>query len=432
MRIVRNGFKYIIVFFTLFIMMTGWLVTAALIPRSLIKENVKESAEYLCEGELFGTVMEGVLGSKIDRYADSILLAIAYQYDSEQPLKSVMQSSYYYNERQNENENLLEAVTYDYKPNQQYLRYWHGSIGIVRPLLIFFNIQQIYIVNGIFLAVFTGGLLAELLKRKAYVPIVGMIAGLILTSSWFVPLSLEYTWTYLLMLLFSVFVIKFMDSGRENFLGIFFLAGGMVTNFMDFLTTETLTLTVPLLLVLWMKQKRKENLAFFDMLKMTFVSVAAWGVGYAGMWIMKWLTASVVLQENVMPYVLGHVTERLGVNSKSGVGKYAEVLWRNIRCLFPIEYGELGWLAGMVLFLMVCYVGYVYQKKKICKERVLVYATIGMIPYLRYLVLFNHSYLHYFFTYRAQLATFLAVAMILGEVVEWRWLIHADVGERKH
>ena len=35
--------------------------------------------------------------------------------------------------------------------------------------------------------------------------------------------------------------------------------------------------------------------------------------------------------------------------------------------------------------------------------------TAGLLPYLRYIVLSNHSYLHDFFTYRAQAASVLAL-----------------------
>ena len=153
MQAVKKGLNYFILFIIAVTALTGLLVLSAKIPQHAIKSNVRESAEYLCEGELFGMLADGVQGSKIDRYADSILLAIAYQYDDEHPLESVMRSSYYYTENQNENENLLDAVTNEYGPNQQYLRYWHGSIVIVRPLLCFWNIQEIYVLNGIVLAV---------------------------------------------------------------------------------------------------------------------------------------------------------------------------------------------------------------------------------------------------------------------------------------
>lgn len=124
MRAGLNVLKYIAVFIT--------TVAAALIPRDAIRNNMTESAEFLKDGELFGEKIKGVDGSKIDRYADSILLGIAYQYDSGHPLESVMKSAYYYTEYQNENVNLYDAVTGGYEANQQYMRYWHGSIAVVR------------------------------------------------------------------------------------------------------------------------------------------------------------------------------------------------------------------------------------------------------------------------------------------------------------
>lgn len=427
-----KGFKYTIVFFAATALLTSLLVCSARIPRSAIKENVQKSAEFLCEGELFGTVVEGVSGSKIDRYADSILLAIAYQYDSGQPLTSVMKSAYYYTNYQNENKNLLDAVLYDYEPNQQYLRYWHGSNAVVRPLLVFLDIRQIYVLNGILLAVLVVWLVMLLIKKKAYIPAVGIITGLVITASWFVPLSLEYTWTYLLMLLISITAVRLAFSKRWNGMGYCFLIAGMLTAYMDFLSTETLTLTVPLLLVLWIERNRCKEHSFSHAMSISGSAVMAWGSGYAGIWIMKWTIASVVLRENVMPYVSGHIAERLG--GDIGIGRWRYItgaLWRNIKCLFPAEYGELGWLAAIVLLAAVFYVGYVYRKKDICQNYIFLYMAVGMIPYIRYLVLHNHSYLHFFFTYRAQMAGVAAAVMILEEAVEWRSFIRGNVRKRK-
>lgn len=419
MRIVKIGLKYMILFAVTVALLTGALVCSALIPRAAIKENVRQSAEFLCEGELFDVAVEGVAGSKIDRYADSILLAIAYQYDSEQPLSSIMWSSYYYSKYQNENQNLLDAVIYDYEPNQQYLRYWHGSNVLVRSLLLFFNIQEIYLLNGFILAVLTTCLLVMLVKRRIYIPTIGIAAGMILTSSWFVPFSLEYTWTYFLMLVFSIIVVKWSFLGRWNWIVPAFMIVGMLTSYMDFLSTETLTLLVPLLLVVWIDINVSKNNLGYGTIKNVIKTVMAWCVGYAGMWGMKWMLASVVLKEKAMPYVTEHILERVSKTAGDGRWDYVKgALWRNVKCLFPMEYGELGWLVGMICLLGVCYIGYVYHKKGICRERIILYVAIGAVPYLRYIVLSNHSYLHYFFTYRAQLATVVACTMLLAEITD--------------
>lgn len=432
MRIIKGSLKYPAVFLMTVVLLTGLLTASASIPQSAIKKNVQESAEFLCEGELFGSVVPGADGSKIDRYADSVLLAIAYQYDEKEPLASVMWSSYYHTKYQNENENLLDAVTKDLEANQQYLRYWHGSNAFLRPLLLIFSVQQIYVLNSVVLAALTAWLFILLAKRKAWVPAVGMLIGLVLTTSWFVPLSLEYTWTYVLMLLMSIISLKLAFSDKWGHLGVCFLVVGMLTNYMDFLTTETLTLLVPLLLVVWVKMNQSKDHLFLDVAKNTGKWILAWGFGYIGMWLMKWGIASVVLRQNVMPYVSEHIAERTAGDVGLELWQYITgTIWRNVKCLFPFEYGEIGLLLGVILLLAVLYAGYIYHKKKICKENVLLYGAIGIIPFVRYLVLLNHSYLHYFFTYRAQLAAILAITMIFGEVVEWRWLLRADDGKRK-
>lgn len=425
MQTLRHALKYIVVFLLVVALLTALLVLSACIPKSAIQENTLESAQFLCEGELFGTVVDGVEGSKIDRYADSILLGIAWQYDSTDPLQSVMLSSYYHTKYQNENENLLDAVTENLAPNQQYLRYWHGSNVLVRLLLLVCSIEQIYLLNGIAMALLTAWLLEVLCRRKYYIPACGIGLALVLTASWFVHLSLEYTWTYLLMLAGSIAAVKLACTGKWQHMGIFFLLSGMLTNYLDFLTTETLTLLVPLLLVLWID---------LHVRRQTMRSVAAnagkaawtWLLGYGGMWLTKWILASLVLGKNVLPYVTGHIQQRVG-GEQSG---FAAIV-RNVRYLFPLEYGAVGMVVAIGLVLILIYVGYVYHKKQINKPWILLLFMIGTVPYIRYMVLSNHAYLHCFFTYRAQMATIVALVMIIGELIEWRWLTHGTARKAK-
>lgn len=427
MQTLRHALKYIVVFLLVVALLTALLVLSACIPQFAIRENMLESAQFLCEGELFGAVVDGVESSKIDRYADSILLGIAWQYDSTDPLQSVMLSSYYHTKSQNENENLLDAVTENLAPNQQYLRYWHGSNVLVRLLLIVCSIGQIYLLNGIAMAVLIIWLLAELCRRKYYIPACGIGLGLVLTASWFVPLSLEYTWTYLLMLAGSLAAVKLACVGKWQHMGVFFLLNGMLTNYLDFLTTETLTLLVPLLLVLWIDLNVRRQ-------AMRSVAVDAgraaltWLMGYGGMWVTKWILASLVLGENVLPYVTGHVRQRIG---SGGLQLMISAVVRNVKCLFPLEYGTVGMMAATGLLLALLYVGYVYHKDQINKSWILLLFVIGAVPYVRYLVLSNHAYLHCFFTYRAQMATVVAIVMILDELTEWRWLTYGTARKAK-
>lgn len=424
----RQTVTYIAIFLSAVILLTGVLVLSAEIPQSAIRENLLESAEFLCDGPLFGTVIEGVDSSRIDRYADAILLSIAWQYYSAQPLESVIWSAYYYSPFQNENQNLLDAVTYGYPANQQYLRYWHGSIAIVRPLLTVFSLDQIYLLNGIGMAALTLWLLLLLCRQGMFLPALGMVLGLVMTSSWFVPLSLEYTWTYLLMLAGSVVAVKQARAGKWRYFGVFFLMTGILTNYLDFLTTEILPLLVPLMLVLWIGCREND----FRPAAFAAKAILAWGCGYVGMWLTKWLLAAAVLRENVIPLVVGHVQERIGGDLGLPLWQYMTgAVLRNVKCLFPLEYGTAGILVAISLLLFGSYIGYVYQKKLVSWRKIALFAALGLVPYVRYLALHNHAWLHCFFTYRAQLATILAAVLILGELTDWRMLGHGNAGKRK-
>lgn len=401
------------------LLLTLSLVLTAMIPRDAIRENMLESAQFLANRPLFGTVLDGVEGSRIDRYADAILLGIAWQYDGEKPLESVMVSSYYHTDYQNENENLLEAVEAGKEANQQYLRYWHGAILLIRPLLTVFSLEQIYLLDGAVMLALTLWLLTLLWKRKATVPFLGISLGLVMTGAWFVPLSLEYTWTFLLMLVMTILAVKLAYGGKWQYMSLLFLLSGVLTGFLDFLTTETLPLLVPLLTALWFGLRDKDT-GF--MAGQAVKSTLAWGFGYVGMWLSKWVLAALVLGENVMPYVAEHITRRLGGDLGMTLPQYLlGALARNIRCLFPLEYGAAGILAALALVIFAVYVGYVYHKKQISWKRIGLYAFLGAIPYVRYLILHNHAWLHCFFTYRAQLATILATVIILSELTDWRW-----------
>ena len=78
-----------------------------------------------------------------------------------------------------------------------------------------------------------------------------------------------------------------------------------------------------------------------------------WGFGYVGMWVMKWVMASLILGENVMPYVTEHIGERLygdiGVRQLTYI---CGAVTRNIGCLFPLEYGEIGVLFCFFWFFL--------------------------------------------------------------------------------
>ena len=421
--------KCIITFVIALTLFMAALFLCAQIPKSALRENYGKSADVLCEKPVFFDIIDGVVGSRIDRYADSILLNISYHYDGS--LESVMKSAYYHQETQNENENLRDAVKDDLSANQQYMRYWHGSSVFVRLFHLFGDIRLMYVVNGILLAIGIALLMVLLIKKHHMGIGVSLILALVMGSVWFTPFCLEYIWTVLIAVYMSVFVLWKSEGflfgksktalGRGKFSrsetggtakGFYpvFLVSGMLAAYLDFLTTETLTLLLPLMLLIAVEKRD-------DMIRRNIFRGCAWAAGYVLTWLAKWMIAAIVLHENTLPYVLENVGERIGGDLGLSLPEYlGGAIWRNIKCLFPFEYGVVGIFVLVALVIFVSYWIFVYRKPGADRKYIIIMLILSAVPLLRFLVLHNHSYLHHFFTYRALIASVAGLGLIVCEL----------------
>ena len=406
-------------------LLAGLLLASACIPQSRIQKHMEESADILCEHDRIWYMIPGVESSQNHLYADAITANIAYHLSDGNPLESVMWAGYYY-QGGDVNTSLRTAVQNHLEAETQYLRYWHGSAAVVRLLHIFLNIKQIYWMHAAVILGLLAFLLVMLMRNRMYAEAAAFIFSMIMVSIWFVPFCLEYTWTFLCMLIASIIGIRLVMKGQSDRLGLLFLITGVVTVYLDFLSTETLTLVVPLLLILRVMEKQKGNTADINPWFLTLKSSVLWIIGYVGMWVSKWLLASMVLHENVMPYVESHIGDRIGGVNPAGslAGYIAGSILRNVKCLLPFDYGMIG--AIILLVMIVAFIvlpivlDKVTLKNEINKGIIVLYFFIGGIPLLRFALLRNHSWYHRSFTFRALAGTLLAVSFIITEIMEWK------------
>ena len=416
----KQAIRYVISFIAVLCILFVLLLAAAFVPRDKVQSNYEESAEFMTERPTSFYFRTYVHGSKLDYYADCITLSIGYNLDSKEPLTSSMWCSYYGANSNMMNEYFRESVVDGTEPNQEYLRYWHGSAAMMRILHLFFNIRQIYILHVVLMIVLAVLLLIILFRYGFKAEAAAFVFAMVVVGVWYVPLCLEYTYSFLCMLVASILGLKLALKKKYSWIGPFFLITGMVTVYFDFLTTETLSLLIPLLFFFCVSKKLGKEKGL-----LAAKSCVAWLIGYLGMWAMKWVLASVILGIDVMPYVTGHIAERLGgkvVGYYMTGNFYLDTLLMNIQRLFPYEYGLYGaalvMVFAVVVFVVPAAIGSLSVRREISSFNILLYACIGLIPYVRYLVLHNHSYVHYFFTYRAQAATVIAICIIFFELFE--------------
>ena len=426
-RVINAAAKLFMIYLAVVCAFLCFLILSAFIPKAMISENMKKSAEKLCERNQFFYVVEGSEKSRIDRYADSILMSIAFHFDGDHPLESVVTDYYYYNEEKAENENLLDAVKYDRGANKQYLRYWHGSAAVVRFLHIIMSVNIIYMLNAVVLVALFGFLVIFYVENELIEAAVALAAGLASVSAWYVPFSLEYTWVFFIMLVTSAICSILILKGNEKHLAAVFLITGMTTAYLDFLTAETITLTVPLLLSAHIMFKEREfsnrGSRTGEVIRTGGANALLWLAGYIGMWFTKWALAALVIGENVMPYIKEPIEERLGDVSTIGFWQLIRmILIRNVSCMLPDKNGGVSLI---FLIIAVSYFMCVYRRKYINREKVRLYTALALVPYIRFLILKNHSFLHFFFTYRAQIVTVMAIVLIAYETIDYE-LIGAD------
>ena len=434
----------------------GLLAAISLIPQSAIKDNVSKSADELLELQLFDHVTDNVFPSRQDNYADAILVNIIYNIDSHNLLRSLASMPYYNPEDEAVNtslKNTVDLVTLPFTEYGQlsdgyidYSRYWHGSQVLLRPLLTVLPLSTIRLLLGMIvialnlafiIAMMIGGDRDPLSKKSLASVISGESLaaicygiGLIIISIWMCACCIEYVTTFLVVSVQLLTLYKYRGKLDATKLYSILCAGGIVTAFVDFLTTETITLTLPMLFYFIMIEaaggRDAKGIELGDKKNWwTLVTGAViWGVSYAGMMLLKWIIAMAVLGKDAFLEALRQASLRIAGDATYGNIPGAEAvtneeqitgaLWRNFACLFPfgesINKGRTILFTLIALFLIFA-VWYLFHKKldKVSGQFTLILLAIGFVPYVRFLVLNNHAYIHFFFTYRAQVVTITAL-----------------------
>ena len=403
------------------------LFITALIPKERIADSVKESADYFYEQELFPCIIDKQFNTRQDNYADSILVNIMYHISAENPMHSLIKAAYYNPEMENVNVSLYESMQEDKEPNVEYSRYWHGGMVLLRPLFVFTGIEGARMLLGIALFALTAAVSIILWKKKERLLSVCYILANLIVQVWVCAFCVEYITTFLIMnaviliLLFLFYKRRSREEFEKNSMYLM-AAAGVCTCFFDFLTTETITITVPLLIILILKFHADE----LEDMKSEIIHLVRhgiiWGASYGGMFLLKWLIAAVVLGKAAFLGALTSAGERIGGTVRlgntnldpeaDGLQRFVGALASNQGCLFPfreIMSTAQGMFAfGGIVFLCFCII-YLFRGKNFSPKFIALCMLLSCVPYVRYIVIANHAYIHYFFTYRAQIVTIIAL-----------------------
>lgn len=386
MKICLKCIKYVFCAVCVYVML---LTLVFLIPDRAIQSHREDALAYLeQEGEYPKMFFESV-SARLDNVTDRIML------EKTMP----------------ESENVLISAM-----NPGYARYWHGYLTILRPLLLVFDYFEIRFLGYSISALLLFWLFGLLLKYEGWG--IGMVfaAATILVRFLVVPVSLQFSSCFYIMMLFCIWLVTKREKiiSGELQLAVPFTVVGSIVNFMDFLTAPLITLGVPLALCILIRM-RNEKHSWKSNVAEVFKNSCFWVLGYGLTWALKWFFATIFLQTNVFADAFQAIFFRVEgnqeypVNRIMAIGKNLFFLMGTdgIKILFPI-----------LSITLICFIAMVWKFRKQA-IRLLPLALIACMPYVWYFVLANHSYIHGFFTYRAQMVTLFSGGTMM--ILLWEW-----------
>lgn len=303
----------------------------------------------------------------------------------------------------------------------QYPRYWHGYQVILRPLTVIFQVQELrYLGMMVFFALFFWSAYLIAVKTR---PINAMLYVLSVASGYIVVAAtcFQYLTTFYVLFLSLIVILTGYEKKRSvpGWLMLCFFVTGMVENFFDFLTYPIITLGIPLILLLWMRV-RDEQADFKNNFWFMFRASVSWGLGYALTWIAKWGISILVFGMKYFWRTMEVVKFRLEGSEEIPLDRIGTIrknlkAWMNVQ-----DNGMISWSKVVLLILLVALILVIWRKLKE-RKMVLSYVPILFVaayPYLWYLVMSNHSQIHYWYTYRAQLVALFGILVFTGSILK--------------
>ncbi len=410
----------------------GFLMLTALIPREAICDNAKQSAKYFQEAPLFEYCAGELENFRRDNYADCISTSIAYHFGEGNVYGSVISAEFAHESKENVNDSFYRKIQGEEVETEQYSRYWHGSAGVIRLLLTVMDIQTMRYVMTAMGIILNAGLVIVLIRKGQKVLGIIYSIAFLLVNGVFALGCLEYGFIFLLIPLTGLLLLMSPWMKKEQNAQLTFMVTGMLTAFFDFLTTETLTFTVPFVIyyiVVYRANVSVKEAGISKEKQKTWLfllkSGLSWFAGYAGMFACKWFLAVSLLGKEAWITTFESVKERIGGEVSTVADSVNETVTftERIQGIFVRNLGCLYWgsnnmkittvLVVTFIILMLLSVFWYMARTNSPKAGLGVLIAVSIIPYIRFLFLSNHSYIHYFFTYRAQMVTVLVILYII-------------------
>ena len=435
----------------------GLLVGSSLLPRDTVYANITRSVATLsAEGNhhaipwVFNTFVS-------DNYTDATMLNIAWIDPAPTggvalpgtttlgPVGTALAGAFHAGGiDQDPVRSLADRAATDGVSDTTYERYWHGYLPILRTLLTFASYAQIRSLLALALAALATGVGIGLVRRLGWGALVAFVIGGVAIAGPVIAVNVQFVGVFFIALTGMLAALHFAPRLERTDIELFAVLGA-ATSYIDFLTAPVVTLGLPLLVVL----AAEARAALTDGADATAAATSpwrpwrrairaslAWGGGYALFWSAKWAINAAFLPPSSVGSVGQDLATRFGLTY--GLVERVVAVAKNVANIVPFSRpadrplgveltGDLAlylgaFVVGTAVALIVAWFALRRMRgaSGLPLRQTAALLAVGALPYLWYFVVANHSSIHNFYTFRAQVVTAFAVGLFFVYSLNWK------------
>ena len=384
-----------------------------------MRRNAWQGALMLAEQGATPQLTGGFKSAQLDNFT-SILITKTAAYTGDEPWLTRAFGGLRVDLRESESETGWQAYgRYETGQNApegtviHYARYWHGYMLPLRLLLTVFDLANLQMLLYFAQAALFFLVLSGMKKRRLTAQIPGFFLAYFLLMPAASGICLQFTPVTLIMLI-SCLLLLHADARIESAVTLpgFFALTGLLTNYFDLLTAPLVTLLFPLILLLCLRIREGKSLASLFLL--CVLCCAAWGMGFACMWALKWLLNCTVYGWAHLENIVRQAALRTSAEeSRSRL----DALRLNLDVILAKKSYLLLLRAGFFVTIAPAAHALIRRSSFKIDVRALVLIIPALVPAAWYTVMANHSIDHTYFTYRSAAAMVFAgyalIAMLL-------------------
>lgn len=346
--------------------------------------------------------------TRLDGFTDAVMLQTAVYARQESPLNAAMRCARM--EFSDEGWSPVESLTryvYGERSGQvlDYARYWHGYLLLLKPLLLFFSLGEIRMLDAMVQLILAAAVLLVAFQKRGVKLALPLGLSMLAINPISTALSMQYSSIYILTLA-AVLCMLLTGSWEKSWGYLVFLFLGIGTAFFDLMTYPAAAVGICLGLQALMSRENGK-----DRLLKTIGSGAAWAFGYGGMWSGKWLAASLITGTNVLSDAMEQAQYRSGSSVDAAEGSlqagFGSVVARNLAVLkTPAALLLLAVLVGVLLWLLCT------GRCRFAPDKagLVSLAVAFAVPFVWYFLVRNHSMVHDWMTHRDLAAAVFALS----------------------